>query len=151
LYHGVTLGGTSWKKGKRHPTLHNDVVIGAGAKVLGPIEIGTGARVGSNSVVLKSVPAGATAVGIPAHLVDSKKKPAALERDQLASKMGFDAYGSIVDMPDPIAHAINHILDHINQMDKQVECLRQALKEAGIDCKTQGIPELTDCAIDDGE
>lgn len=150
LYHGVTLGGTSWKKGKRHPTLHNDVVIGAGAKVLGPIEIGTGARVGSNSVVLKSVPAGATAVGIPAHLVDSKKK-ASTERDQLASKMGFDAYGSIVDMPDPIAHAINHMLNHINQMDKQVECLRQALKEAGIDCKTQVIPELTDCAIDDGE
>ena len=62
LYHGVTLGGTSWSKGKRHPTLYNGVVVGAGAKVLGPIEIGEGARIGSNSVVLKSVPAGATVV-----------------------------------------------------------------------------------------
>ncbi|MGD8742745.1 MAG: serine O-acetyltransferase, partial [Granulosicoccaceae bacterium] len=62
LYHGVTLGGTSWKKGKRHPTLGNDVVVGAGAKVLGPITLGDGARVGSNAVVVKGVPAGATVV-----------------------------------------------------------------------------------------
>ena len=60
LYHGVTLGGTSWQKGKRHPTLANNVVVGAGAKVLGPIEIGEGARIGSNAVVVKGVPAGAT-------------------------------------------------------------------------------------------
>jgi serine O-acetyltransferase len=151
LYHSVTLGGTSWKKGKRHPTLQDGVVIGAGAKVLGPIEIGAGARVGSNSVVLKSVPAGATVVGIPAHLVDSKKKKIAVEREQIASKMGFDAYGTTADMPDPIAHAINQMLDHIHQMDKQVECLKQALHEAGIDCKTQVIPDLNDCEIDGGE
>ncbi len=151
LYHSVTLGGTSWKKGKRHPTLHNGVVIGAGAKVLGPIEIGAGARVGSNSVVLKNVPPGATVVGIPAHIVDSKKKKAEVERDQIASKMGFDAYGTTADLPDPIAHAINHMLDHIHQMDKQVECLKRALHEAGIDCKTQELPELDDCEIDGGE
>ncbi|MGB7551751.1 MAG: serine O-acetyltransferase, partial [Chromatiaceae bacterium] len=60
LYHGVTLGGTSWEKGKRHPTLGNDVVVGAGAKVLGPIEIGAGARIGSNAVVNKSVKPGGT-------------------------------------------------------------------------------------------
>lgn len=151
LYHSVTLGGTSWKKGKRHPTLHNGVVIGAGAKVLGPIEIGAGARVGSNSVVLKSVPAGATVVGIPAHIVDSKKKKTEAERDQIATKMGFDAYGTTADLPDPIAHAINHMLDHIHQMDKQVECLKQALHEVGIDCKMQELPELNNCEIDDGE
>jgi serine O-acetyltransferase len=151
VYHSVTLGGTSWKKGKRHPTLHNGVVIGAGAKILGPIEIGAGARIGSNSVVLKSVPAGATAVGIPAHLVDSKKKHAEAERDKIANKMGFDAYGTTADMPDPIAHAINHMLDHIHQMDKQVEAMKQALKQAGIACQTQVIPELNDCEIDDGE
>jgi serine O-acetyltransferase len=151
LYHSVTLGGTSWKKGKRHPTLHNGVVIGAGAKVLGPIEIGAGVRVGSNSVVLKSVPAGATVVGIPAHLVDSKKKKTAAEREQIASKMGFDAYGTTADMPDPVAHAINQMLDHIHQMDKQVECLKQALHEAGIDCKTQVLPDLDDCEINGGE
>jgi serine O-acetyltransferase len=150
LYHGVTLGGTSWKKGKRHPTLHDGVVIGAGAKVLGPIEIGAGARVGSNSVVLKNVPAGATAVGIPAHLTDNKKK-SDIEREQLATKMGFDAYyGATADVSDPIAHAINHMLDHIQQMDKQVECLKEALDEAGIACKTQQLPELNGCEIDSG-
>ncbi|HHB93085.1 MAG TPA: serine O-acetyltransferase, partial [Thioploca sp.] len=69
LYHGVTLGGTSWKKGKRHPTLGNDVIIGAGAKILGPIEIGNGVRVGSNSVVVKPVPNGATVVGVPGRVV----------------------------------------------------------------------------------
>ena len=72
LYHGVTLGGTSWNKGKRHPTLGNGVVIGAGAKILGPITIGDGARIGSNAVVVKSVPPGATAIGIPAHIVEKE-------------------------------------------------------------------------------
>lgn len=69
LYHGVTLGGTSWKKGKRHPTLGNNVVIGAGAKVLGPITMGNDSRVGSNSVVLKDVPQGATVVGVPGRVI----------------------------------------------------------------------------------
>src|SRR3569623_1386145 len=68
LYHGVTLGGTSWKKGKRHPTLGSDVVVGAGAKVLGPIVLGKGVRVGSNAVVVKDVPAGATVVGVPGRI-----------------------------------------------------------------------------------
>src|SRR5450756_2327659 len=70
LYHGVTLGGVSWNKGKRHPTLGNGVVLGAGAKILGPITIGDGARVGSNAVVVKSVPPAATAIGTPAHIVE---------------------------------------------------------------------------------
>src|SRR4029077_10976548 len=69
LYHGVTLGGTSWNKGKRHPTLRNGVVIGAGAKVLGPIVVGEGAKIGSNAVVVKDIPAGASAVGIPARII----------------------------------------------------------------------------------
>jgi serine O-acetyltransferase len=69
LYHGVTLGGTSWSKGKRHPTLEDGVVIGAGAKVLGPITVGKDARIGSNAVVVKDIPAGATAVGIPARII----------------------------------------------------------------------------------
>jgi serine O-acetyltransferase len=74
LYHGVTLGGTSWKAGKRHPTLEDNVVIGAGAQVLGPITIGKGGKVGSNSVVVKDLPANATAVGIPGRIVPDKKK-----------------------------------------------------------------------------
>src|SRR5215831_1717354 len=79
LYHGVTLGGTSWNKGKRHPTLGNGVVIGAGAKILGPILVGEGAKIGSNAVVVKEVPAGATAIGIPARIVTGDQ---ALRREQ---------------------------------------------------------------------
>src|SRR6478672_3770633 len=71
LYHGVTLGGTSWNPGKRHPTLGNGVVVGAGAKILGPIVVGDGAKIGSNAVVVKPVPAGATAIGIPARIAES--------------------------------------------------------------------------------
>jgi len=104
LYHGVTLGGTSWNKGKRHPTLLDGVVVGAGAKVLGPIEIGEGARIGSNSVVVKEVPAAATVVGIPGHIIDRSKKKVTKDREEIASKMGFNAYGATSDMPDPVAH-----------------------------------------------
>src|SRR5690554_7700718 len=77
LYHGVTLEGTTWNKGKRHPTLKNGVVVGAGAKVLGPIVVGENARVGSNAVVTREVPAGATIVGIPGRIV--KKANSAVE------------------------------------------------------------------------
>ena len=149
LYHGVTLGGTNWDKGKRHPTLHNGVVIGAGAKVLGPIEIGAGARVGSNSVVLKSVPAGATVVGIPGHIIDTRPKAAKTERAKIASKMGFDAYGTTADMPDPVAYAINRMLDHIHLLDKQIEAMQKALKDAGINCTKTPISTLDGCEIAD--
>ena len=144
LYHGVTLGGTTWNKGKRHPTLHNGVVIGAGAKVLGPIEIGEGARVGSNSVVLKAVPTGVTVVGIPAHIVDNKAKK------EIADKIGFNAYGMTTDMSDPIAHAINRMLDHIQVLDTQIATLQAALHKAGIDCTETPINPLDDCEIADG-
>ncbi len=147
LYHGVTLGGTSWDKGKRHPTLFNNVVVGAGAKVLGPIDIGEGARIGSNSVVVKPVPAGATVVGIPGHVIDRSKNKTSKEREKIANKMGFNAYGATADMPDPITHSINHMLDHIHLMDKQIESMKKALNEAGIECKEQDIPELDDCEI----
>ena len=89
LYHGVTLGGTTWEKGKRHPTLENDVVVGAGAKILGPITMGQGARVGSNSVVVKDVPAGATVVGIPGRIVVADAE----RRRETAARIGFAAYG----------------------------------------------------------
>ncbi len=149
LYHGVTLGGTTWSKGKRHPTLHNGVVIGAGAKVLGPIEIGAGARVGSNSVVLKSVPAGATVVGIPGHVIGSSLKLTKADRDKIASKMGFDAYGTTADMPDPVANAINRMLDHIHSLDKQIEIMKHALNQAGINCTETPISRLDGCEIAD--
>src|SRR5512139_3187196 len=89
LYHGVTLGGTTWNKGKRHPTLEKGVVIGAGAKVLGPITVGENARIGSNAVVVKDVPAGATAVCTPARIIlDAQDK----SREEKAAKLGFSAY-----------------------------------------------------------
>ena len=145
LYQGVTLGGTTTNKGKRHPTLCDGVVIGAGAKVLGPFEVGTQARVGSNSVVLKAVPAGATVVGIPAHIVDNKAKT---ERDTAMNKV-FNAYGTSEDMVDPVAYAINRMLDHINALDKQVATLQQALKDAGIACSQTLLCNLDDCEIAD--
>jgi serine O-acetyltransferase len=153
LYHSVTLGGTSWKKGKRHPTLGNGVVIGAGAKVLGPVQVGDGARIGSNSVVLKNVPAGATVVGIPGHVVNPDRKAQEAQRQALASKFGFDAYGMSADMPDPVAHAINHMLDHIQKLDVQLEALKRALQEHGLTIPEVPLPQLDDCQIgqDDGE
>jgi serine O-acetyltransferase len=144
MYHGVTLGGTSWEKGKRHPTLHNGVVIGAGAKVLGPIEIGAGSRIGSNSVIVKSVPAGATVVGIPGHIIDPKAKAIKVELDEKANQMGFDAYGGTADMPDPVANVINKMLDHIHLLDKQIADMQKALDEVGVKCAQVTLNELDD-------
>ncbi|MGH8718686.1 MAG: serine O-acetyltransferase [Burkholderiales bacterium] len=125
LYHGVTLGGTSWNKGKRHPTLGNGVVVGAGAKILGPIVIGDGARVGSNAVVVRAVPPGATAVGIPAHIVDDhvKKDPA---------KTGFSAYAVGDSMEDPVVQAVHGLLDHTVTTDQRIEKILQQLERLGV-------------------
>jgi serine O-acetyltransferase len=149
LYHGVTLGGTTWNKGKRHPTLHNGVVVGAGAKILGPIEIGEGARVGSNSVVLKPVPAGATIVGIPGHIVDSNTKKIRLPLDETVAKADFDPYGTKADMPDPVAHAINRMQTHINLLNEQITSMQQELNQAGIQCLRTKLEPLSDCHIAD--
>lgn len=148
LYHGVTLGGTSWDKGKRHPTLGNNVVVGAGAKVLGPIEIGDGSRIGSNAVVLKSVPANSTVVGVPGRLVEQKAAETGAEhREQMAKKMGFDAYGATSDAPDPVAHAINCMLDHMHVIDKKMKMMCEKMQEMGIDADSDDIPELGSCEI----
>ena len=96
LYHGVTLGGVSWNKGKRHPTLGKNVVVGAGAKILGPFIVGEGAKIGSNSVVVKAVPAGATVVGIPGRIVEAGPGHAD------AGRMAFDAYAVSADIDDPL-------------------------------------------------
>jgi serine O-acetyltransferase len=129
LYHGVTLGGTTWNKGKRHPTLRNGVVIGAGAKVLGPITVGEGGKVGSNAVVVKDVPDGATAVGNPARIVGSKT---AQEREARAEKMGFSAYAISDDSDDPIAKAIHGLVDHAAETDLRLLRLFEKLEKAGI-------------------
>ncbi len=148
LYHGVTLGGTSWSRGKRHPTLGDDVVVGAGAKILGPIELGSGARVGSNAVVLKDVPEGTTVVGIPGRLV--KKRTRDERREALARKMGFDAYGISRDMPDPVAHAINCMLDHIHALDDKVMRMSSTIRELGGTVDESELPTLDACELGDG-
>jgi serine O-acetyltransferase len=144
LYHGVTLGGTTWEKGKRHPTLGNDVVVGAGAKVLGPIEVGDGARIGSNAVVLRPVPAGATVVGVPGRLIEPGERG---HRAAIAKKMGFDAYGATRDAPDPVAHAINCMLDHIHLMDKRMQAMCESLRQLGTEVNVPDLPQLGPCEI----
>jgi len=150
LYHGVTLGGTSWQKGKRHPTLGRDVVVGAGAKVLGPIEVGDGARIGSNAVVVRSVPAGATVVGVPGRLVERKPESEPADhahRKVMAEKMGFDAYGATRDAPDPVAHAINCMLDHMHLMDRKMQDMCEAFKRLGIETGETEMPDIEPCEI----
>jgi serine O-acetyltransferase len=125
LYHGVTLGGVSWNKGKRHPTLGNGVVVGAGAKILGPFVVGDGARVGSNSVVVKAVPAGVTVVGIPARVVED-------HRNADAARMTFDAYAVSADLDDPLNQVLQSLGSRTEDLDgKLAELLRrmQALEE----------------------
>ncbi|MEJ2454523.1 MAG: serine O-acetyltransferase [Candidatus Thiodiazotropha sp.] len=147
LYHGVTLGGTSWQKGKRHPTLANNVVVGAGAKVLGPILIGEGARIGSNAVVVKEVPPGATVVGVPGKLITPQRKEEGGHREAIAKKIGFDAYGATKDAPDPVAQAINCMLDHMHVMDKKMQSMCEAMKRMGIEEMAGELPELDTCEI----
>jgi serine O-acetyltransferase len=113
LYHGVTLGGTSWAKGKRHPTLGKGVVIGAGAKVLGPIVVGDHAKIGSNAVVVKAVPPGATAVGIPARVVEAAEPNGRNGR--------FAAYAVGRDENDPLTGAINELISHSGETDKRID------------------------------
>ncbi|WP_273428575.1 serine O-acetyltransferase [Chitinibacter tainanensis] len=131
LYHGVTLGGTSWNQGKRHPTLGKGVIIGAGAKILGPITLADGAKVGSNAVVVKNVPAGATAVGIPARILDPQTDQ---QREQKAEQLGFSAYGVGADMNDPMVKAIHGLLDHSVTTDQRLEMILRRLEQLGVDC-----------------
>lgn len=133
IYQGVTLGGTSLYRGaKRHPTLGRGVVIGAGAKVLGGFEVGDGAKVGSNAVVVKPVPAGATAVGNPARVIDADNDAAAQARAAKAEQMGFTAYGVTRDMDDPVSKALHGLLDHAVETDRRICVLLDKLTEAGI-------------------
>jgi serine O-acetyltransferase len=108
LYQGVTLGGTTLDHGKRHPTLGDGVIVGAGAKILGPFTVGKGARVGSNAVVLEAVPAGATVVGIPARVVNRPKND------------DFCAYGATGDVTDPVARAIDRMESDMGAMRARI-------------------------------
>jgi serine O-acetyltransferase len=140
IYQGVTLGGTSLYKGtKRHPTLGKDVVVSAGAKVLGGFEVGDGAKIGSNAVVIKPVPAGATAVGIPARIIPSKTGESADVTDQPPK---FSAYG-ITQEDDPLSQAMRGLIDSAAGQEHQIALLWQALEKLS-DCVKNG-----DCVPDD--
>jgi len=152
LYHGVTLGGTTWSSGKRHPTLGRDVVIGAGAKVLGPVHLGDGARIGSNTVVLKDVPAGATVVGVPGRIVQQAPEvERKAHRQELGRKMGFDAYGLTKEMPDPVANAINGMLDHMHVMDRQLRELTEVARHLADDRDVSLPPRIDPCDVEEVE
>lgn len=130
LYQGVTLGGTSLERGKRHPTLHDGVIVGSGAQILGPHIIGAGARVGANAVVLQDVAPGVTVVGIPARAVLSKARNQAEE---------FCAYGMPrEELPDPVARAMDQLRDQIGVLARRVEDLEGQLTEAEAQAEGRG-------------
>ena len=155
LYHGVTLGGVSWNNGKRHPTLEDGVTVGAGAKVLGPFTVGKNAKIGSNAVVVKPVPAGATMVGSAARMIsdhhDEKGNPITTKvqdakqqekvaqagesvKDQAADTTStakrtntFRAYGIDPYSQDPVAEAFAKMLEHIHQSENRLDQLQSAM------------------------
>ena len=121
IYQGVVLGGTTRERKKRHPTIGNYVVIGAGATILGPVKIGDGARIGSGSVVVKSVPAGATVVGIPGRVMEGKKR--------LVKPLIDLEHGKL---PDPVAEAVNILVKRIGELEDRTKELEARLAKEGI-------------------
>jgi len=127
LYHGVTLGGTSWRKGKRHPTLADGVIVGAGAKILGPICIGERVRVGANSVVVKDVPADRTVVGVPGRIVDTRQGGARLDHHLL---------------PDPVARSIACLVERIDRLERELADRDQSASPPRTACPTCSAGDL---------
>ncbi len=117
IYHQVTLGGTSTKKGKRHPTIGNNVVIGAGAKILGPVKVGDNCKIGANSVVVKDVPPNSTVVGIPGKVV---------KRDGIKPTKVDLEHGKL---PDPVMETMKQMLNIIHDLELEVKLLKKELKK----------------------
>lgn len=139
LYHGVTLGGTSWSQGKRHPTLERGVVVGAGAKILGPITLGVNVKVGANSVVIRSVPEHNTVVGIPGKIVRNSA-------DGKLNPFGVDLNHHLI--PDPVAGAISCLLDRIRLLEHELgkdhpEIVMQQVEEECYDCDSRDVCDDT--------
>jgi len=116
IYHGVTLGGTSFSRSKRHPTIENNVTIGAGAKILGPLTVGSNSKIGANSVVITDVPPNSTVVGIPGKIVRKEEFPVYpdLEHNKL---------------PDPEERLITSLIEHIKKLEKRIDTLENEIKE----------------------
>lgn len=128
LYHGVTLGGTSWNKAKRHPTLGNNVLVGAGAKILGPIILGDNARVGANSVVNKNVPACCTVVGIPGRIVHRKGV-------QIQNAYGIELDHHLI--PDPVGKALHCLAERMDKMEKGINKAKRPIKNGCAHCEAE--------------
>ncbi len=126
LYHGVTLGGVSWEKGKRHPTLGNNVIVGAGAKILGPITLEDGSKVGSNAVVLESVPMNTTVVGIPARTANEYSN---VTNSGNPEGHTFRPYGQIPGLSDPLDETINLLLAKIEHLEKELMEIKSQKKK----------------------
>jgi serine O-acetyltransferase len=121
IYQGVTLGGTSLYRGtKRHPTLGKGVVVGAGAKVLGGFTVGDGANIGSNAVVVKAVPAGATVVGVPGRMVE--------EVSAEQKKAQFSAYGVVPGQEDPYLKTLQSLVEHAQELEQTVSALTEKVR-----------------------
>ena len=137
MYTGVVLGGTSLEKKKRHPTIGDNVVIGTGATVLGPITVGDGAKIGAGSVVVKSVPPGATIVGVPGHVAGAK--PAEETRADLE-------HGRL---PDPVLRTLSETLDHQSRLEERVQALERALARATLPLPPARADEPSRISADD--
>jgi serine O-acetyltransferase len=132
IYQGVTLGGTSLYRGeKRHPTLGKAVVVGAGAKILGGFTVGDGARIGSNAVVVKEVPAGATVVGIPGRIVEEAAEKEAAR---------FAAYAVVQENGDPYAKAIQELVEHSQELERALKALRERMAQVERDAEARRDP-----------
>jgi len=118
LLHGVTLGGTSLKREKRHPTLGNNVVVGAGATILGAFKIGDGSRIGAGSVVVREVPPNSVVVGVPGRVTHK-------DGQRVAGQIDLNQ----IDLPDPLARAIEQLLDRIHHLESEVQTLRKVVEE----------------------
>jgi serine O-acetyltransferase len=145
IYQGVTLGGTSLERGaKRHPTLGKGVIVGANSSILGGFTVGDGARVGSSAVVVKPVPAGATAVGNPARVIEAQSDA---EREAAAARMGFSAYG-VTQGDDPVAQAMKGLIDNAGSHEHQIALLWQAIATLSAQSTT---PAAKDCVPGDAQ
>lgn len=143
IYQGVTLGGTSLGKGtKRHPTLARGVIVGANSQVLGGFTVGEGARIGSGAVVVKPVPAGATAVGNPARILNAETEA---QREAAAARMGFSAYG-VTQGDDPVAQAMKGLIDNASGHEHQIALLWQAIEK--LSARSRELPGV-ECVPED--
>jgi len=142
LYHGVTLGGTTWNKQKRHPTLGNNVLVGSGAKILGPITLGNNVRVGANSVVVKDVPPCCTVVGIPGRIIQSKGT-------QIQNRHGIDLDHHLI--PDPVGKAIACLIERIDELEAKQSQLSEVRQVAIAEDGSKSPVHEEDCETCDAE